>query len=254
MSKGMLVDLSKCVGCFSCVEACRDENNLPYNDGKKLDAFSYTAIEEHDGIYVRKLCMHCESPSCASACPVSALYKTKLGPVVYDASKCLGCRYCMVACPFDIPKYEWQERFPRVRKCIMCIQRLEKGMPTACSEACPTGATTFGERDELIKEAKARIKDNPDLYIDHIYGEEEAGGTSILFLSPKSFDLLGFKQFILEKPYPELTWAVMSKIPPFVFVWGSFLAGLWWLTERKKKVAEAEKNAKEKEKNKKEET
>ena len=188
--------------------------------------------------------MHCKEPACASACPVSALYKTELGPVAYNPSICLGCRYCMVACPFGVPKYEWDKAIPRVRKCVMCIDRIKVGKPTACSEACPAGATIFGEREDLLREARSRITSNTGGDIDYIYGEKEAGGTSILFLSPKPFEVLGFKPEISKEPYPMLTWVVMSKIPPFALVWGGVLAGLWWFTERKNKVASSHKEEK----------
>lgn len=244
MSKGLLIDVTKCIGCFSCVEACRVQNGLPEGGGKKLSAVSYTALEDHEGLYVRRLCMHCKEPACASACPVSALYKTELGPVAYNPSICLGCRYCMVACPFGVPKYEWDKAIPRVRKCVMCIDRIKEGKPTACSEACPAGATIFGDREDLLREARSRITSNPGGYIEHIYGEKEAGGTSILFLSPKPFKLLGFNPEISKEPYPMLTWVVMSKIPPFALVWGGVLAGLWWFTERKNKIATSHKEEK----------
>lgn len=244
MKKGLLIDITKCIGCGSCVDACKMQNDLPSTEPKKLDATNFTVVENHNGIYVRRLCMHCLDPSCASACPVSALYKTEYGAVAYDPKKCMGCRYCMVACPFGIPKYEWDNPNPKVRKCILCIDRLKEGEPTACAEACPTEATLFGEREELLKIAKERIQSAPDVYFNHIYGEKEAGGTSVLFLSPKPFEELGFNTFVYKKPYPEFTWAVMSKIPPFVLIWGSFLTGLWWLTERKNEVARIKKEDK----------
>ena len=124
----------------------------------------YTVVLTKDDKFMRRLCMHCEHPACASVCPVGAFHKTKEGPVVYDVWKCIGCRYCMVACAFTQPKYEWRSLNPRVRKCIMCPDRVVAGKQTACAEICPTGATKFGDRDDLIKEAQDRIRQNPSNY------------------------------------------------------------------------------------------
>ena len=121
--KGLLFDSTLCVGCGECYSACKTQNNLKKtSDDCMKDHLSnetYTVVEDHQGNFVRKLCMHCESPTCVSVCPVGAFQKTELGPVVYDADKCIGCRYCMQACPHSIPRYEWSSLTPRVRKCIM---------------------------------------------------------------------------------------------------------------------------------------
>ena len=165
MSKGILYDATKCIGCKQCEQACATENGLPYDDKiaaqEVTSAHKYTAIVTKDDKFMRKLCMNCDDPACASVCPVGALQKTALGPVTYDKSKCMGCRYCMAACPFGVPKYEWEKAIPGVRKCIMCSKRVVAGKQTACAEICPTGATMFGDRDELLEEAKKRIHDNP---------------------------------------------------------------------------------------------
>ncbi len=247
MSKAMLIDLTECVGCGVCAEACKKEHNLPGKVGKKLDYANYTVVEEvTDDVYMRNLCRHCVDPTCASVCPVSALHKTPEGPVVYDFDLCIGCRYCMMACPFDIPKYEWHKPIPQVRKCIMCYDtRVKKGLPTACAEACQNeggGATYFGEREELLKMAHQRIKDNPDTYHNFVYGEHEVGGTNVMFLIPKEVPLekfvpYGLKQGLPEEALPELTWNVLNKIPVFVPVWATFLTGMWWLNNRKVEVA-----------------
>ena len=142
--------------------------------------------------YMRHLCMNCLDPTCASVCPVGAMQKTAEGPVTYDVTRCIGCRYCMVACPFSVPKYEWDKTNPRVRKCDMCADRVRAGQQTACADACPTGATKFGERDALIAEARDRIAQNPGQYINHIYGLEEVGGTSVLLLSSVPFANFGY--------------------------------------------------------------
>ncbi len=156
-------------------------------------ANKYTTVLTKDDKFMRKLCMNCEDPACASVCPVGALKKTSLGPVTYDKHKCMGCRYCMAACPFGVPKYEWDKAIPGVRKCIMCAPRVAAGKPTACAEICPTGATKFGEREELLKEAHKRIQDNPGNYLPHIYGETEVGGTSVFLLSSIDFQKFGYR-------------------------------------------------------------
>jgi formate dehydrogenase iron-sulfur subunit len=179
-------------------------------------------------------------PTCASVCPVSALRKTAQGPVVYDASICLGCRYCMQACPYNVPRYEWSSLNPRVSKCNFCAERLAKGLPNACAEACPVEATVAGERAELLKLARARIAAEPNKYVDHIYGEREAGGSSVLILSPVHFEQLGLPANLTEDPLPMLTFRVLSKIPHFVAFGGAALAGLWWITNRRQEVAAAE--------------
>src|SRR6266542_5778994 len=165
MIKSLLYDSTLCIGCRACEGACAERWGLPYNEKiaaeERLSAHKLTTIETHGERFSRRLCMHCSSPACASVCPVGALQKTALGPVVYDASRCMGCRYCMLACPFQVPTYEWNSVNPKVQKCTMCADRVSAGTQTACAEICPTGATKFGERDELIAEAKKRLQDNP---------------------------------------------------------------------------------------------
>jgi formate dehydrogenase iron-sulfur subunit len=181
MSRAILYDSTLCIGCKACEGACAERWGLPYDDKiaaeERLSAHKLTAIETHGERYSRRLCQHCVDPTCASVCPVGALTKTSLGPVVYDASKCMGCRYCMTACPFQVPAYEWNSRLPRVRKCDMCYERQSKGQLTACSQNCPTGATICGERDALVAEARKRLADKPNDYHQKIYGLHEAGGT-----------------------------------------------------------------------------
>ena len=141
---------------------------------------------------------------------MGALEKTALGPVVYDASRCMGCRYCMQACPFQVPSYEWDKRLPKMRKCDMCFERQSAGKATACSEACPMGATISGERDALIAEAKQRIAAKPDGYYPKIYGLSEVGGTSVLYLSAVPFEQIGLRTNLPQEPLPETTWRVLS--------------------------------------------
>jgi len=239
MAKGLLVDITRCIGCGACKDACVETNGLPKGaDDSQLSDKRYTVVQEKavangQTRNVRRLCMHCESPTCASVCPVGAFHKTKNGPVLYDAGKCIGCRYCMMACPYGVPRYEWKSTNPRVRKCILCAPRLREGKPTACAEACPAEATVFGDRDELLAEAHRRIKDNPGQYVQQIYGEMEGGGTSVLFLSDVSFAELGFPANLPNHPMGEYTEAVLSKLPNVVIVGGSLLSGLYWIINRR---------------------
>jgi formate dehydrogenase iron-sulfur subunit len=186
--KGILFDVTKCIGCGACRDACRVQNNLPETDDKELSSRTFTVLKTAGELNYRRLCMHCLDPTCASVCPVGAFRKTAAGPVIYAAERCMGCRYCMVACPFGVPRYEWDKPLPLVRKCTMCSDRVLAGGVTACSEACPTAATLFGDHDTLIKEARARIAAEPGKYVDRIYGVEEAGGTSVLYISPAGND------------------------------------------------------------------
>jgi len=234
--KALLIDLTLCIGCNACQDACKKENGLPEGEEKQLSATAYTALEEHDGVYVRRMCQHCEEPTCASVCPVGAFTKTTEGPVLYDESKCIGCRYCIQACPFQVPRYEWSSNYPRVQKCRLCADRLKKGLQTACAEACPTGATKFGDRDELIKEAYARMSAEPVKYVDRIYGLQEVGGTSILYLTSVPFEKLGFNTKLESTAMPLLTWNALSKIPSVVSIGGVFLFGIWWITNRRMEV------------------
>jgi formate dehydrogenase iron-sulfur subunit len=184
--------------------------------------------------------MHCEVPTCVSVCPVAALTKTPEGPVVYDASRCMGCRYCMMACPFEVPKYQWDRPVPVVGKCTMCASRLKNGMPTACAEACPVEATVFGKRDDLIWEARRRLREKPGSYVNHIYGLTEAGGTSVLMLSSVPFEKLGLKANLPAEPPALRTWQVLSNIPDFVGVWAVCLYGVHWITARREDVAQVD--------------
>jgi len=235
----ILFDANECVGCKACVYACAEANGLPDTDKEVLSEHRFTALEvidEDEEQYVRRMCMHCVEPSCASACPVGALKKTKLGPVVYDFDKCIGCRYCMVACPFNVPRYEWDSMTPRIRKCQMCRDRVAEGKQTACAEACPTGATTFGERSELIAEAWRRIDSNPDSYARHVYGEKEAGGTCVLIIGPQQV-IDALNPNVPDAPLPHRTWFVLSQIPAAVAVVGAGLMGVNWIIQRRMKLA-----------------
>jgi formate dehydrogenase iron-sulfur subunit len=247
--KALLFDATKCIGCKACFYACKESNKLPQKEKEEeeLTNTAYTVVKEKDGVYYRRLCMHCNVPTCASVCPVKAFEKTENGPVIYHDKRCMGCRYCIQACPFGVPTYEWESTTPLVRKCTMCAERQKEGKITACSEACPTGATIFGDRDELLMEARKRIQENPGQYVDHIYGEKEAGGTSVLFLSSVPFEKFGFPTNLIEEPLSDLTWKIMSKIPNYVVVSGVFLYGIYWIINRRMEVTELENKSKDKE-------
>ena len=234
----LLIDITKCIGCEACVYACKEVNNLPDKEEHQLSSTAYTVVKEKNDVYFRQMCMHCDEPTCASVCPVKAFEKTEEGAVIYHSKKCIGCRYCIQACPFGIPTYEWDKKLPLVQKCTMCFDRQRKGEIPACAEACPTGATLFGDKAELMQEAKKRIQENPDLYVDHIYGEKEAGGTSVLCLSNVPFEKLGFSTNVFQDPLPSLTWKIMSKIPNYVVVSSFFLYGLYWIIDRRMELAE----------------
>jgi formate dehydrogenase iron-sulfur subunit len=245
MSKALLYDATLCIGCKQCESGCAQQNKLPYDDTVAAEQVQsdhkFTVVLAKEDKYMRRLCMHCQDPACVSVCPVGALQKTAAGPVVYHADRCMGCRYCMVACPFTVPKYEWSKLNPKIQKCIMCPDRIAAGQPTACAEACPTGATKFGDRDELIKEAQQRLHDEPSKYVPHVFGVEEVGGTSVLMLSSVAFEQFGLNAAELPKdPLPLYTYRVLSRIPDFVPLGGMLLGGVWWITHRREDVAQAE--------------
>ena len=240
MSHALLLDTTRCIGCGACSAACKEQNGLPLEIEEVTTAYTFTVVEKRAGVNVRRMCMHCLSPTCASVCPVGAMQKTPSGPVVYDAKKCIGCRYCIQACPFDVPKYQWDKAIPVVGKCVMCAPRLARGLPTACASVCPTGATAFGERDELIRVARERMAAEPSRYVDHIYGLDEAGGTSVLLLSGVPFAQLGLRTNLPTKPLGQLTWAVLSRVPDIVTLGGAILYGIHWITHRREYVRRVE--------------
>ena len=256
-SKGMLSDLTKCIGCGWCQQACQEWNHLPAQQSGAeaqqeticLSADVWTVPElqevEEDGqqyqVFVKRQCMHCVDPACVSACPVGALQKLENGAVVYDCTRCIGCRYCMVACPFSIPKFEWGESLGRIRKCTFCVDRQADGLEPACAAACPTGALIFGDREALIAEAEARIQADPDRYFHHVYGKEELGGTSWLYLWPVSFESMGFPSLGTE-PVTSLSEAVATYGTAGVAASVTLLLGgmYYWFNGRQPKLLEHE--------------
>lgn len=237
---GCLVDLSLCIGCRKCEQACNEVNQLPaperpFDDPTVLerkrrpDDKAFTVINRHYAgrrddknqplpTFVKTQCMHCQDPACVSACIVGALTKKPNGAVHYDEGKCIGCRYCMVACPFQIPAYEYSDPLtPRVRKCTFCFERISQtGGKPGCALACPVEAITFGRRQDLLGLARKRMEDNPGRYEPHIYGEREAGGTSWLYLSSQPFARLGF-QTLPDQPMPHLTETIQHGV--FAYLW-----------------------------------
>ncbi len=237
-TRGILVDITKCIGCRSCEQACKQIHGFTTDTEYKLSTTALTVVEDHGDRFVRKMCMHCQDPACASACLVGALKKRAAGPVTYDASKCIGCRYCLVACPFGVPRYEWSKLVPYVKKCDMCAERQAKGQPPACVEACPVQASISGTREEILEEAQRRIL-NDSKYVKHIYGSEEAGGTSVFFISDVPFEKLGFTA-PPKQALPLLTASALGDGPTVILVGGALLSGLYWITQRRALVALAE--------------
>ena len=267
MSKAILIDTTRCIDCQRCVVACKlvngllktsrsgfsttdalrnltPDTDLPMDEGgdEQLSAHALNVVQTHGNVFVRRFCMHCQDPTCVSVCPVGAFRKTPSGPVVYAEERCMGCRYCMMACPFGVPRYEWDKVLaPRVKKCTMCAPRQAKGLKPACTEVCPAQAGIFGEREELLREAESRLSQEPGKYFQHIYGEGEAGGTSVLYLSAVPFDALGLPANLPHDALPTYTWHVLSEIPKLVTLGGALLGGIWWITKRREEVANVEK-------------
>lgn len=257
-SFGVLHDTTKCIGCRKCEEACNAVNSLPsperpfdditvLENKRRTQAGAFTIVNRFAGnngrspVFVKSQCNHCLEPACASACFVKALRKIKTGAVVYDASLCVGCRYCMIACPFNIPTYEYNEPLsPRIMKCNMCQPRLEKGLLPGCVEACPKEALDFGPREKLVKIARRRIEKHPSQYIDHIYGEHEMGGTSWLYLSGSPFAEIGMREDLGILPAPSYTAGSLAALPIIVGLWPVLLTGIYAISKRKDKIAEQE--------------
>jgi formate dehydrogenase iron-sulfur subunit len=224
-----LFDATRCIDCRACMIACSVENKVPMND-----SYIWVAGQGVMGQYpVLKRatmpyhCMHCLEPDCVSACPVGAWSKREDGPVLYDEDKCIGCRYCMNACPFSVPHFDWDKGVlggALIHKCTMCVQRLDVGQIPACVQTCPTQALVFGERADLISEAHARIQARPGRYIDHVYGETENGGTSYLILSHVPFKDLGLPE-IGSRPVKDVSETVMGFTLPLAFTLGAVLTG-----------------------------
>ncbi len=259
---GMLTDITLCVGCRKCEWACKDANALPgqrpieayedksvFEQKRRTDADNFTVVNRYPPaqpsgkpVYIKKQCMHCIEPACASACLVAAFRKTVEGPVLYNQDVCIGCRYCMIACPFSIPAYTFDRPFdPVVRKCTMCFDRITKegGVP-GCVKICPEEAITFGKRSELIALAREKIRRAPDRYVNHIYGEHEVGGTCWLHVAGQPFGELGFRADLGTTAYPELTRDFLSAVPLVLVIWPALLMGAYAFTKRREELAQVD--------------
>ena len=246
---GILYDSTLCVGCQSCEFACAESNGLPEPTEtpeigvlRKTDETRRTIINGYSTskgeVYVKRQCMHCNEPACTAACLTQAMHKTQEGPVIWRGEKCMGCRYCMVSCPYDVPKFEYFSANPKITKCDMCHDRLLEGKIPACAENCEAGAIMFGKRRELIKEARRRIHENPEQYVDHIYGEKEAGGTGFLYLASVTFDELGFNTKIQKTSYPSLSKGFLYSVPTIFILWPAILLGIQEATKNNQHKAE----------------
>jgi Fe-S-cluster-containing dehydrogenase component len=232
---GVLYDATVCIGCKACMAACKEYNDLPpdhstpdsiWDNPLDLSAKTFNIVKlytngtgqvkdsEINGYsFIRRFCMHCVDPACVSACPVSALTKDPCtGAVRYNKDNCIGCRYCQVACPYNVPKFQWDLAFPQIKKCELCYHRLTRGSYPACCEFCPNGASVFGNLQDIRKEARRRLTLEPGKtasyplhrvdsqetrefvvtpYQNHIYGELDGGGTQVLILTGVPYNKLG---------------------------------------------------------------
>lgn len=243
---GILVDVTRCIGCNQCVDACvtanglREAKHIPQQapDGLSADRW-LSIVQGPEGGFVRKSCRHCLDAACVSACPVGAMTQTTEGVVFYDGEKCMGCRYCMMACPFGIPRYEWDSAAPLIHKCTFCYERLTEGKLPACVEACPDQVLVFGEREELLALAHERLRQAPHAYLQKVFGEFDAGGTALLYISNVPLDFLGFNGAPEEEAYPELTWEWLSKVPAVTLGATGLMTGLFWIIGRRMQAEEA---------------
>ncbi|MGE4505230.1 MAG: sulfate respiration complex iron-sulfur protein HmcB [Desulfovibrionaceae bacterium] len=255
-ARGVLFDATRCIGCRKCEAKCNEVNELPeperpFDDLAVLDERrrttqnAYTVVNRYEtsrGTVFRKVqCNHCMEPACASACFVSAFTKQPSGAVTYDESVCVGCRYCMVACPFYVPSYSYDDPItPKVIKCTLCDPLISSGkraMP-GCVEACPKEALVYGERDALIKIARERIRKNPERYQDHVYGEHEMGGTNWLYLSGAPFGELGLDTHLGTTPAPKLTKGALGAVAMVVGIWPVLLGGIYGVTKTTRREAD----------------
>jgi Fe-S-cluster-containing dehydrogenase component len=245
---GILVDTTRCTGCRSCELACAEAHGLPIPDIEDRTVFNsirntsvkqWTVVNrfetEKGEVFVKKQCMHCTQPACVAACLVKAMKKREEGPVTWDEN-CMGCRYCMVSCPFDIPKFDYDKPMGTIEKCNMCYERVKEGKLPACVEVCPNDALIFGKRRDILHEAKKRLYTSPDRYIQMIYGEEDAGGTGYIYISKLPFERLGFKVNLGRTPYPEYTKDFLYAVPVILILWPAFLTGINHLTKKDKGV------------------
>jgi Fe-S-cluster-containing dehydrogenase component len=252
---GLLYDTTVCIGCKACVAACTAANGLEpdtemsggiwqmpidLNPQTKNIIQLYRSPDGAESSFMKRQCMQCVDPACASACPFSALSKGKFGIVEWEPSRCIGCRFCEISCPFDVPRFEWAKFNPKIVKCELCRHRLPDGLQPACTEVCPVGAVVFGTREQLLQEAHRRIEANPGKYYQNrVYGEHDLGGTQVVYLSHVPFAKLGLPEVGNESRahYGEKVHGVLYKgmvVPTVVY------AGLAFLMRRRFKVHEEE--------------
>lgn len=236
-SMAILIDTTRCLGCRMCEMACAKANGLPdpsekvsFEEERKTSETQWTVVNRYETdrgtIHAKKQCMHCLQPACGAACLTRAMYKTEEGPVIWREDKCMGCRFCMVSCPFDIPKFEYDSPNPRIQKCVLCWERLKEGEAPACVQNCPAKALSFGPRSELLETARQRIYAEPEKYVHHIYGEHEAGGTSVLYLAAVPFEQLGFPTDLGTEAYPAYTREFLYAVPLVLVLFPTFLLAL----------------------------
>ncbi|MCG6950392.1 MAG: 4Fe-4S binding protein [Acidobacteria bacterium] len=256
---GLLHDTTLCVGCRSCEVACKEVNGLPpvekpigdqevFDKTRRTSDTSLTVVNRYleaegdqQAVYRKLQCMHCNEPCCATVCLVHAFEKTPEGPVLYHPELCMGCRYCVMACPYNALAYEYGEPLtPRVMRCTMCYDRIKDGQMPGCAEACPMGAITFGRRDELIEVARERIRKYPDRYINHIFGEHEFGGTSWLLLSGVEFGKLDLEEGLTYEPLPAIATSYLGVVPLVVTIYPGLLLGMHAFSKRQEAVAKKE--------------
>jgi Fe-S-cluster-containing dehydrogenase component len=253
---GVLIDTTACIGCRRCEWACKVAHDMPtasldtyndrtvFNEMRRPDHTALTIVNEYPGkeldqfpIDVKFQCMHCNSPACVSACIVKAFYKHPNGTVTWDGDKCIGCRYCMVACPFQIPAFEFDKAIePDIKKCDFCFERTKVGKLPACVEICPNEVLTYGKREELIDIAHKRIELYPDKYIDHVFGEFEVGGTSWMYLSSKEMPKLGLPD-LPRATAPGVSESIQHGlfayfVPPLALY--AILGGVMWINKNRK--------------------
>lgn len=249
--KGVLVDTTICIGCRKCEWACQGTHNLQqanfeeYQHNKVLDNLrrpstnDLTVVNKYSGTSVKTIklqCMHCDYPACVSACIVGAITKNDNGAVTWDTDVCIGCRYCMVACPFQIPSFEYHKALdPKILKCDFCFDRTKDGKLPACVDICPVEALTYGTREELLIEAKRRIKNHPEKYYNHIFGEYEVGGTSWLYLADNNLAGSVFPK-LSNNTAPGVSESIQHGlfayfVPPIAVY--ALLGGIMWLTKEK---------------------
>jgi len=246
---GVLYDSSRCVGCRTCEYECAKAHGLPEPLSevaavRKTDETCNTVVNTYQTskgeVYIKRQCMHCNQPACAAACLTQAMHKNETGPVTWNGDKCMGCRYCMVSCPFDMPKFEFHSANPKIQKCDMCFDRQKAGEKPTCVTNCPNEALMYGTRRDLIKEARRRIYEKPDLYVDQIYGEHDAGGTGWLYIASVPFEELGMNTSLQQSSYPALTKGFLYSVPSVFVLFPTILLGIHQATKNNQHKKEEE--------------